>query len=169
MIATPLTHLNIGVSGRYGFSMHVHQGDSTTLGDATVPNRLSVSGAYDGISGTILSARYGVEKWSSMRGLGSEGLSVFDATEFSAGLETTGPKVYSIPMAIRLGYRARQLPFGVGPDQVRETEITGGLGIPLSSGRTALDMTIAHALRSAIVGYSETGWIFSLGIAIKPY
>ena len=43
MIVTPIKHINFGISGRYGFSMHVHQGDSTTLGDAKVPNRLSVS------------------------------------------------------------------------------------------------------------------------------
>ena len=169
LIATPIDHINFGVSGRYGFSMHVHQGDSTTVGDANVPNRISFSGAYDGITGTILSARYGTEKWSAMRALGSAGLSVFDATEFSAGLETGGPRISAIPIAVRLGYRARQLPFGVGAQQVRETEFTGGLGIPLSSGRAALDLSIAHALRSANVGLSETGWIFSLGIAIKPY
>jgi hypothetical protein len=169
LIATPIDHINLGVSGRYGFSMHVHEGDSTTVGEANVPNRLSVSGAYDGITGTILSARYGTEKWSAMRGLGSAGLSVFDATEFSAGLETGGPRIGAIPIAVRLGYRARQLPFGVGAQQVRETEFTGGVGIPLSSGRAALDLSIAHALRSANVGLSETGWIFSLGIAIKPY
>lgn len=169
LISTPIDHINLGVSGRYGFSMHVHQGDSTTVGDANVPNRISFSGAYDGITGTILSARYGTEKWSAMRGLGSAGLSVFDATEFSAGLETGGPRIGAIPIAVRLGYRARQLPFGVGAQQVSETEFTGGLGIPLSSGRAALDLSIAHALRSANVGLSETGWIFSLGIAIKPY
>ena len=169
LIATPIDHINLGVSGRYGFSMHVHEGDSTTVGDANVPNRISFSGAYDGITGTILSARYGTEKWSAMRGLGSAGLSVFDATEFSAGLETGGPRIGAIPIAVRLGYRARQLPFGVGAQQVSETEFTGGVGIPLSSGRAALDLSIAHALRSANVGLSETGWIFSLGIAIKPY
>ena len=169
LIATPIDHINLGVSGRYGFSMHVHEGDSTTVGDANVPNRISFTGAYDGITGTILSARYGTEKWSAMRGLGSAGLSVFDATEFSAGLETGGPRIGAVPMAVRLGYRARQLPFGVGAQQVSEKEFTGGVGIPLASGRTALDLSVAHALRSANVGLSETGWIFSLGIAIKPY
>ena len=170
LIATPFTHLNIGLSARLGFSMHVHQGDSTTLGDAKIPNRVSVSAAFDGIGGTILSARYGNEQWSSMRGLGSPGLSIFDANEFSAGLETAGPKFNSIPMAVRLGVRDRTLPFGFGTQQVHETEVNAGLGVPLSQGRAALDLTLAHALRSAgNTGYSETGWIFSLGIAIKPY
>jgi hypothetical protein len=43
VIATPLRHINIGLSCRYGFSMHVHQGDSTTIGDAKVPDRFSAS------------------------------------------------------------------------------------------------------------------------------
>src|ERR1019366_9178306 len=128
MLVTPINHFNIGISGRYGFSMHVHQGDSTTLGDAKVPNRLSVSGAYDGIPGTILSARYGTAQWSAMRGLGSAGLSIFDAAEYSAGIETAGPRMNQSQSAVRLGYRARQLPFGIGTTQVRETEVTGGVG-----------------------------------------
>jgi hypothetical protein len=169
VMASPASHFNLGVSGRLGFSMHIHQGDSTTVGDAHVPNRWSVSGAYDGIPGTILALRYGAEMWKAMGGLGSDGLTVFNSTEFSAGLETPGPKINAIPIAVRLGYRARQLPFGVGLEQVRETEMNGGLGIPLSSGHAALDVTIAHAIRSANVGLSETGWIISLGISIKPY
>jgi hypothetical protein len=170
IFATPLNHFNLGVSGRYGFSMHVHQGDSTTVGDARVPNRFSVSAAYDGIPGTILSTRYGTEGWSSMQGLGGPGLTVFDATEYSVGLETTGPKMGPIPMAVRLGFQARTLPFGVGPQQVREQEVTGGVGIPLASGRTAFDISLAHARRSAAnVGIGETGWILSLGVSIKPY
>src|ERR1035437_3263394 len=56
-----------------------------------------------------------------------------------------------------------------GAQAVRETEVTGGFAIPLSSGHAALDLGIAHARRSAIAGLSETGWIFSVGIAIKPY
>ena len=169
VIATPIRHINIGLSGRYGFSMHMHQGDSTTIGSASVPNRGSASLAYDGIPGTIIAGRYGFEDWSAMKGLGSAGLSVFDATEFSAGIETGGPKVYSITMPVRLGFRDRTLPFGIGPQQVRESEITAGAGIPLSSGRVALDLTLAHAHRTANVAFAETGWIFSLGIAIKPY
>lgn len=169
MIVTPINHINFGISGRYGFSMHVHQGDSTTLGDAKVPNRLSISGAYDGIPGTLLAVRYGTEQWTAMRGLGSAGLSVFDATEYSAGIETAGPRVSQSQAAIRLGFRSRDLPFGIGTQPVHETEFNGGVGIPLSSGHAALDIGIARARRSAIAGLSESGWILSIGIAIKPY
>ena len=104
-----------------------------------------------------------------MKSLGSPGLTVFDATEFSAGLETGGPKFYSNTMPVRIGFRDRTLPFGIGLQQVRETEISAGTSVPLSSGRVALDMTLAHAQRSANIGYGETGWIFSVGISIKPY
>ena len=170
VVATPIDHFNFGLSARYGFSMHVHRGDSTTLGAARVPSRFSLSASYDGIPGTILSARYGAEQWSAMRGLGTAGLSVFDANEIATGLETSGPRMGVVPMAVRLGYRARQLPFGVGPRQVSEREFNAGVGIPVSSGRAALDLSVAHAQRSAAsVGLSETGWIISIGIAIKPY
>lgn len=169
VMAQPFEHVTVGASGRFGFSMHVHQGDSTTIGDANVPNRLSVSAAYDGFPGTLLSARFATEQWSAMKGLGSAGLGVFDATEFAAGVETPGPAIGVIPMAVRLGFRSRTLPFGLGTQQVRENEVTGGVGIPLSSGHAALDLTLARAVRSANVGLTETGWIVSVGISIKPY
>jgi hypothetical protein len=169
VMTTPVDHINLAASGRIGFSMHMHQGDSTTIGEAHVPNRFSLSGAFDGIPGTILAARYGTEQWSAMKGLGTAGMSVFDATEFAVGLETGGPRIQLVPMAVRLGYRARQLPFGVNAQQVRETEVTGGLGIPFSQNRAALDLSVAHAVRSANVALSETGWVISLGISIKPY
>ncbi|MFI5245803.1 MAG: hypothetical protein ACHQQR_11285 [Gemmatimonadales bacterium] len=104
-----------------------------------------------------------------MRGLGSAGLSVFDATEYSAGIETAGPRMSASQSAVRLGFRSRQLPFGIGAQAVRETEFNGGVGIPLSAGHASLDLGIARAKRSALAGLSETGWIFSVGIAIKPY
>lgn len=169
VMATPIDHINFALSARIGFSMHMHRGDSTTIGEGHVPNRFNVSGAFDGIPGTILAARFGTEQWTSMKGLGSAGMSVFDAKELSLGLETGGPRIQLIPIAVRVGYRARQLPFGINSQQVRETEFTGGLGIPVSQGRAAIDLGIAHASRSANVALSETGWVLSLGLSIKPY
>ena len=150
--------------------MRLHRGDSTTLSQAKIPNRLSLSVAYDGVTGTILSARYATEAWSAMRGLSTNGMTVFDAAEYSAGLETGGPRFNGVPSAVRLGVRSRDLPFGIGAIQVKETSFAGGIGVPLSLGRAALDISVAHAKRSAAtVALSETGWILSVGISIKPY
>ncbi len=170
MLATPFTHWNFGLSGRVGFTMRLHRGDSTTLAEAKVPNRFSVSAAFDGITGTILTARFASEQFSAMNGLSAHDLTIFDSKEYAGGLETAGPKFGGVPSAVRLGFRSRGLPFGVGTSQVTENSFTGGIGIPLSLGRAALDISLARASRSApSIALSEKSWILSVGVSIKPY
>jgi hypothetical protein len=167
IVATPVTHLNLAASARVGGDMKMRIGDSTIVGSATVPNRWSVSAAYEGFAGSALSVRYGRERWSSMSGLGSAGLVIRDAAELAEGLELAGPKVSGVPMAVRLGYRARDLPFALGVDKVAEQSFSGGVGIPLASGRGAADFTVARAHRTS-GSLAETGWILSIGLSIKP-
>jgi hypothetical protein len=167
VLAVPLAHLSIGVSARLGGNMTMRNGDSTVVGSATVPSRWSVSGAYEGFAGSALSVRYGSERWSSMKGLGSAGLGIHDTNELDAGVEFGGPKVASIASAVRLGYRSRDLPFSPGADPVAERSLVAGVGVPLAAGRGVIDLSLAHARRT-IGTLSETGWILSLGFAIKP-
>ena len=90
-----------------------------------------------------------------------------DAAEFSAGAEVAGPKVSGLPVAVRLGYRTRDLPFPVASQKVSEQSLTGGLGIPLAAGRATADLAVSRARRSG-AGQGETGWILSFGFSIKP-
>jgi hypothetical protein len=167
VVATPVQHLNLAGSARVGGAMKMRIGDSTVVGTASVPNRWSLSAAYDGFAGSAVAVRYGRERWSSMDGLGSAGLVIRDAAELAGGLELAGPTVSGLPMAVRLGYRARDLPFAVGVEKVSEQSFSGGVGIPLASGRGAADLSLARAHRTA-VGLGETGWILSIGFSIKP-
>jgi hypothetical protein len=68
---------------------------------------------------------------------------------------------------LRLGYRGRTLPFGVDGDRVSERAFTGGVGIPLSRGRSQFDATVQRAARSA-GGASEKAWVISFGLGIRP-
>ncbi|HVT40383.1 MAG TPA: hypothetical protein VHE78_15175 [Gemmatimonadaceae bacterium] len=167
LLAIPVPHLNLAASARFGGSMHMHAGDSTVVGSATVPSRWSVSAAYEGFAGSALAVRYGKDKWTGMRGLGSPGLVIRDAAELAGGMEVAGPRVSGIPMALRLGFRSRDLPFAVGTQKVAEQSLTGGVGIPLAAGRGAADIALARARRTS-AGLAETGWILSIGFAIKP-
>ena len=166
-IALPVPHLNIGASVRFGGAMHIRAGDSTVVGSASVPGRWSVSAAYDGLAGSALAVRYAREEWSSMRGLGSPGLVVNDVAEFAAGAEVAGPKLSGVPMALRFGYRARDLPFAVGGNRIAERSLTAGVGLPVAAGRGAVDVSLARARRTT-AGAGENGWILSIGFAIKP-
>jgi hypothetical protein len=167
VLAVPVSHFTLAASGRVGGVMHMRAGDSTVVGTAHVPDRWSASAAYDGFGGSVFAVRYATEKWSSMRGLGSPGLPINDATEFSAGGEIAGPKVSGVPMALRLGYRSRDLPFSLDATKVKEQSATAGLGIPFSNGRGSADLSGAPTRRSA-GDARETGWILSFGIGIRP-
>lgn len=166
-LATPSPQWNFALSGRLGGAMRVRQGDSTVIGRANVPGRLSASVAYLGIPGSALAAHYVTERWSAMRGLGSPGLPVHDATEFGAGGEIAGPKMAGAALLLRLGVRARELPFSLDQTKVREQSITFGLGLPVANGRGSADLSLARARRTA-GGIGETGWIVSFGFGIRP-
>jgi len=114
-----------------------------------------------------LAVRLTRERWSAFRGLGSSGLAIHDATELAVGGEIAGPKLSGVPMALRLGFRSRGLPFSQGVDAVHERSFTGGLGVPFAGGRGAVDLSAARARRSAS-GAGENAWIVSIGFGIKP-
>jgi hypothetical protein len=167
VLASPVSHWTVAASGRLGGVMHMRAGDSTVIGTAHVPDRWSADVAYDGFGGSVFAVRYATEKWSSMRGLGSPELPINDATEFSAGGEIAGPKLSGVPVALRLGYRSRDLPFSLDATRVKEQSATAGLGIPFSNGRGSAEVTVAHARRSD-GDNRETGWILSIGIGVRP-
>jgi hypothetical protein len=166
-MALPLPHVNVAGAVRLGGTMQARAGDSTVLGEARVPKRWSASVAYDGIPGSAFAVRYAVEKWTDMTGLGSRALPVYDATDFSVGGELGGPKIAGVGSAIRAGWRSRQLPFGAPQGQVKEASYTLGAGIPLAFGRTLLDLGLVHARRTA-GRWTETGWIVSVALSIRP-
>jgi hypothetical protein len=166
-VATPIMHLNLGGSARIGQAMKVHLGDSTTLGSGKVPTRFGASLAFDGITGSVFSVRWSNERWSDLKGLGSAALPLHDATELAGGVEVAGPKIGGVAMGVRFGWRQRDLPFSAGPTVVKEQGYTGGLGIPLGSGRAALDLGVEFARRTQDA-LTEKGTIVSVGFSIRP-
>jgi hypothetical protein len=166
-MALPVPHVNVAAALRLGGTMQTRAGDSTVLSEARIPTRWSASVAYDGIPGSAFAVRYASEKWTDMSGLGSKTLPVFDATDLSVGGEVGGPKIGGVGSAIRAGWRSRQLPFGAPQGQVKEASYTFGAGIPLAFGRTMLDLGAVHARRTA-GSWSETGWIVSVALSIRP-
>ena len=167
VIAIPISHLNLAASARFGGTMTMRLADSAVVGSARVPNRWSLAAAYDGYAGSAISLRYVHEQWTGLRGLGSAGLAIADATELAGGVEFAGPKISGLPVALRLGVRSRDLPFAFGTQKVAEQSFAAGVGVPLASGRGAADIAVSRAHRTA-GSLTETGWILSFGFAIKP-
>ena len=177
----------IGVSGRLESSLRATRADST-LRTGRLPSRAGISVAYTGLAGAVLSAGADFEQWSSMDGLGSEDVAAQDTYEYGIGVEVEGPRVRGSVVALRGGFKARSLPFGVTtappavpgvidlvPGEtswVKERAWSFGAGVPLANvgglSRAALDVALQSASRSGLSGISERGWTLSVGIAVRP-
>ena len=164
----PLRQVLLAASGRHGGTLRLNAGD-TLLVSARVPDRLGAAVVFDGIPGATLTARLNWEKWSSLDGLVSPAVKTFDATEYSAGADVTGPRLMGRALMLRLGARRRTLPFSAAGAKVDETAYAGGLGLPLAGDRATMDLGAQRASRSASgVGASERAWTIGVGFTVRP-
>jgi hypothetical protein len=169
----PLPVLGIAASYRAGGTMRARLTDTTNntsvlTNKATVPSRAGADIRFDGIPGLTIGARADWEGWSSLNGFGPA-LGAHDALELGGGFDLSGPRMSGDrPLLIRAGVRVRDLPFYVEGYDVHETDVSAGLGIPVSGQHGTLDLSLQHANRTAPVGVGETAWDISIGITVRP-
>ncbi|MES2524454.1 MAG: hypothetical protein V4617_17275 [Gemmatimonadota bacterium] len=136
---------------------------------ASVPDRLGASLRYDGIPGSVFAVSVEQQKWTSMQALGSSAVQAHDVTNWNAGVETVGPRVFGNSLQLRAGYANSTLPFGVNNETVRESRIAGGIGLPVARQAAIIDFSLQRALRK--LGGSpgrESAWLLGIGIQIRP-
>jgi hypothetical protein len=162
----PSRAIGFAVAGRMGGDLRAQSGD-TAIGHARLPNHYSASVSFDGITGANISARVAHDNWSSLSSMGSS-VKGFDAWDYSAGAEVSGPRVMQRLITMRAGARYRTLPFGFNGQKVSETSFMGGLGVPLARDRAGLDFTVQRASRSASGNIQERAFILSFGLRVTP-
>ena len=157
------------VSFRKGGRLNATRSD-TSLGHASVPDRLGLSLAYVGAAGSEIAVRTAFDKWSSLNGLNRGTSKAVDTWDTSLGADIAGPHLGSQPLMLRLGGRWRTLPYVVGPnnDKVDEKSLSAGFGTTFAGGRVLTDVTLAHARRDAGIGITEPAWTLSIGFGIRP-
>lgn len=164
----PVRAIGFAISGRKGGDLRAQSGD-TALGKAKIPDHYSGSVTFEGIPGVILSARAAHDGWSSLSSLSTTGIQAFDAWDFGAGAEATGPRILSRIITVRAGARFRTLPFGLDGEKVKENTFAAGFGAPLTRDRASLDVAIQRAARSAASSdVKERGYILSIGLRVSP-
>lgn len=159
-----------GVAYRHGNSMSVKHQD-TTLATANVPNALSLSAAFIGIKGTMLSVRTQRNDWTRMDGLGSDSLAITNNWDTSIGADVLGPHVGSHVLTVRAGGRWRDLPFGLTNSVIKEKTFNGGLGTLLAGGRLGVDFAAIRSIRTPVsnsVPFRESAWTMSFGVTVRP-
>ena len=165
----PLPGLFVSASLRRGFSLESEVGN-LVASRADVPGRMGVAVRYDGIPGVRLAARHETVNWSEMASLGTGATRTFDTREFGAGVELNGPQIQKLPMDVRLGWRTRQLPFGVDGVQPEERGFGGGVGVPLARGRYIVDLGVERLTRTVpgLATARERAWALQFGVRLRP-
>ena len=166
------TQTVFGFSYRMGNALKMKSLDST-LARGEVPNRLGASVAFTGIEGTILSVRVAQDQWSSMTPMlanAATGEKAHDSFEVGGGAELTGPKLMGQTFMVRLGMRARTLPFEAAGKEVSEKTASIGSGANFGGGRMSADFALLRQWRSADLPSSitERAWTFSLSLTARP-
>lgn len=141
----------------------------TTRASGSVPSRMGGAVRYDGITGSVFSVGVEQVKWSSMQDLSSARTTAADAMNMYAGAEVAGPRLRGYPLMLRAGVARNQLPFSTTGEQVKETRLAAGLGLPIARDAASLDFSIQRANRS-LAGSSakESAWLLGVGVQIRP-
>jgi hypothetical protein len=155
----------IGVSYRYGGSLHTYNGN-TIVGSGSAPDHLGIAAAYLGITGSTIGVRAARDSWSRLQGL-SKTMHVRDSWDVGVGADATGPKFGDSPVGLRAGVRWRTLPFSPDTNPVKERTLSGGFGFPMASGRVELHIGVLRATRTG-GSTTENAWTISTGFAVRP-
>lgn len=162
----PVRGITLAGSARWGGGITAYVND-TSRTTADVPHRIGIGIGVERISGVALSAHASWDGWSSLDGLGSDAASAHDTRTYGIGAELAGPSVFGTELPLRIGWRWRELPFSPGAEQVTESALAGGIGIPLLGGFSALDIGLQRATRSSDP-YRERSLILSVGVTVHP-
>ena len=164
----PLPIISIAASGDLGGTMHSTRND-TTLSSAHVPKRFGFGALFGGVSGLLLSANAEWTGWSAMNGLAESDVKAIDGWDYGLGAEVRAPSLLGQELPVRIGYRHRVLPFQADAQDVHETDYSFGFGVPISRGRSRIDLSLIRSNRTAnIPDVSEHAWIMSFGFFVRP-
>ncbi|HZS58670.1 MAG TPA: hypothetical protein VFA43_05335 [Gemmatimonadaceae bacterium] len=165
----PVKWLGVAGSFRYGGGITVREGDSSSVAHGLIPGRWGAALLLNPLQGLLIAARYDWEEWSRLTTLGHGDLQAQNGGGWSIGADVEGPKLGNQRyITLRLGGGNRPLPYVLAGTPIRETDLSGGVGIPLLAQRSVLDVSITHAARTPVLGINESAYILSVGLTIRP-
>lgn len=97
------------------------------------------------------------------------GTGAFNTLQGAVGAELVTHAASPGKLPIRIGVRTGQLPFPLVPgEQPTESAVSAGTGVRFAKGRAAADVALQRVWRDSNGGFSETAWILSIGMVLKP-
>ena len=166
----PIEPLLLTATLRHDGQMNVDR-DSLQAYTYELPWTLAGSAQYQlGSRGTI-NAEVSYTTWSDANAelLAVGGAGAENTLNASLGAEIATSPAQPGKLPLRVGIRARQLPFPLAPgQQPSEFSVATGTGVRVAKGHAAADQALQRLWRKADGGFSEDAWILSLGLTLKP-
>ncbi len=172
----PLTQkLIVGASARIGNKVRMEgrtaAGADSLVAEADVPDRYGVGASYEVAARTIVAANFEQTRWSALAPLSRES-QPRDASSYSFGIETPGPRILGRSLTLRAGIRSRELAYEA-PDgsvplrwtQVTERSATIGVMAPFAFNRANLHLFVQRAARNVA---DEQAYTVGLGLTVRP-
>ncbi|MGH7516710.1 MAG: hypothetical protein ACREOC_04470 [Gemmatimonadales bacterium] len=174
--------VSIGVLGQFGEALTVSamarsdgrvslDRDSTEVAKVDLP--ITIGGAARlRISPKLHVAGQALYRnWSTANddlvGLGGTGAA--NTIEASGGLEFTPDPRRPLRRPIRLGVRYAELPFPLAAGaSATEYGVSLGSGLSFAADRAAIGLSLERAWRDQGDAYSETAWIVTAGVTVRP-
>ncbi len=165
----PTHWLGLAGSFRNGGEIGVREGDSAEVARGRVPDRVGGAILLNPVTGLLVSGRVDWEGWSRLNEIGQTNLVAQSGTGWSVGVDLVGPRLGAQRnVTIRLGGGNRPLPYVLDATVIRETDLSGGLGIPLLGNRSNIDVSLMHQSLTPAAGVSQSGFILSVGVTLRP-
>ena len=118
------------------------------------------------ITASVISKNWSVAD-SSLRAQGAPG--AMNTFEASGGIELVRDIKRPNKYPLRLGVWSTTLPFLLATSpQPHETGFSFGSGRRFAADRGGFDFAIARVMRSQGTGYSESAWLVTIGLSVRP-
>jgi hypothetical protein len=146
--------------------------DSTNIDAIDLPYTFAAGFQLQASSRLLAAAQATVRTWSAANSdlLEQGGLGAKNTLELNAGLEYAPDPRANWRRPIRVGFHYSQLPFllTAGGEQPTEVGFSIGTGTRFAGQRGGIDLALEKNWRSAGSDYKESGWLFVLGISVRP-
>lgn len=160
-----------GVSALARWDGHLNvDRDSLRVGRIDLPYTFGLGLRWRPAAKLDLGTQATLRTWSGANSdlLAMGGTGAQNTFEVAAGAEYTSDPRRPYRRPLRFGARYSTLPFPLVPGQQgHEFGVSAGSGIRFAQQRAGVDLAIEHVWRSE-GAYSETGFLISIGVSVRP-
>jgi hypothetical protein len=162
-----LHHLDLSASGRLNGSIRSHNTTGSEV-NTPMPNEVAAGLRWQAVPGVFLGGSFQYDTWGGANNVLSQtGQASKDVWSAAIGAEVQSVSILGLHTPLRLGARARTLPFLSLGNTINEHAASLGIGFNLGQDRTTIDAAFEVGSRSAGTAKESFQSLF-LGLTVRP-